>query len=51
MTHDLTVNSGKSVDIKSLFDAFLFNQNEFLQHIARGIISDIITVNVQQEPR
>ena len=29
------------------FDIFLFIQNDFLQHTARGIISDMITVNVQ----
>ena len=31
------------------FDLFLLIQNDFLPHIARGIISGIITVNMQRE--
>ena len=45
------VNSGKSINLKSLFFPFLFVQNIFLQHIAHGIISNVIATNVQQESR
>ena len=32
-------------------DLFLFTQNDFLQHIARAIISGIITVKMQWESK
>ena len=41
-------NSGKFIAmIKTRYELFKYIGNEFLQHIARGIISCIITVNAQ----
>ena len=48
MTHDLWQIP---VNLKTCHDPFLFIQNIFLQHIARGINSGIIIVNVQRESR
>ena len=45
------VNSGKSINLKTRADPFLYTQNDFLQHIARGIILGIIKLNVQRESR
>ena len=39
--------NSEMIYLKTRFDPFLFIQNDFLQHIARGIISGIITINVQ----
>ena len=40
-------NSGKSINLKTCDDQFLFIENGFLQHVARGINSSIIIVNVR----
>ena len=45
------VNSGKSINLKTRTNPFLYTQNDFLQHIARGIILGIIKLNVQPESR
>ena len=42
-------NSGKSVNLKKWMTHFYLFKMIFLQHIARGINSGIIIVNVQRE--
>ena len=44
-------NSGKSINLKTSDDPFLFILTTFLQHIVCGIISNIATVNMQWELR
>ena len=50
-------NSGKSINLKTRFDALLFIQNNFMvvnivvNYAALGVISGITTVNAQQKSR
>ena len=43
------MNSGKSINLKTRFDPFLFTQNDFLQPVASFLVSLLLMCNGNQD--